>query len=80
MLTRYFEQHSDAVHVLRGQRHIARQGAAQQHIQVRHSGGVLFDGQNRINAHWFPENCGTPAPAAEGRSGCDTHGCNHAQQ
>jgi len=80
MLTRYFEQRSDTVHVLRGQRQIAREGATQQYIQVRNCGGRVLDAHNRIEAHWFPGKCLNPAPSPKSRSRCDPHSCNHSQQ
>ena len=80
MLTRYFEQRSDAVHVLRGQRQIAREGATEQYIQVRNCCGPVLNGHTSIKAHWFPGNCLNPAPPPKSRSRCDPNGCNHAQQ
>jgi hypothetical protein len=80
MLMRYFEQRSDTVHVLPGQRQIAHEGATQQYIQVRNCGGPVLDGYNRIKSDWFPGNCLNPAPSPKSRSRCDPHGCNHAQQ
>jgi hypothetical protein len=80
MLTRYFEQRSDTVHVLRGQRQIAPEGATQEYIQVRNCGGPVLGGYSRIKAHWFHGNCLNAAPSPKSRSHCDHNSCNPAQQ